>query len=153
MNKAGSLAAMVIWMLLPGCYQVHLLSPDPIPLTPACQRTVNVLAWGLKSQDTKSSYCETQDRLKACERAGGSDAAVADCKSKAAMNRETRSVCEQSNGIDQVRMSRNFGQSLLTVLTFGFWSPVQLKWYCSKPVESGDTIGMSNAAGPAAESP
>ena len=151
MNRAGQLAGMTLCVLLTGCYQVHLLAPDPIPLTPACQRTVNVLAWGLKSQDTKATYCETQDRLKACERAGGGEAAVADCKSKAAMNRETRTACEQSNGIDQVRMSRNFGQSLVTVLTLGFWSPVQLKWYCSKPVESGDTIGMS--AVPAAQSP
>jgi len=138
-------------MLLAACYQAHLLTPQPDPLLPFCERTVSVTLWGNKSHDTQSTYCEAQDRLKACERAG-SDSLVKDCQLDVDRNRQ-RTVCEQSNGIDQVRVRRNFGQVLLTVLTLGFWSPVQLQWACSKVSESPGVIGYSGSTRSGGEDP
>ena len=35
--------------------------------------------------------------------------------------------------LDEVRITTNFGYSLLTVATLGIWSPVQVEWKCPKP--------------------
>ncbi|NDU96480.1 hypothetical protein GK108_16485 [Spirosoma terrae] len=35
--------------------------------------------------------------------------------------------------LDEVRVTTNFGYSLLTVATLGIWSPVQIEWKCPKP--------------------
>jgi hypothetical protein len=45
-----------------------------------------------------------------------------------------------ANAIDEVRVSSNFGYSLLTTVTLGFWSPIKVEWRCSKPHEEPDTI-------------
>jgi hypothetical protein len=137
----GSLIAAfaVLGTISGGCYQAHLLSPQPDPLVTFCHRTVNVMFWGLKSRDTQSTYCELQDRLTACERAGGADSLIRACK--LAAQRPGESVCVQSNAIDQVRVRRNFGHVLATVLTLGIWSPVQLRWACSKVQEPDGVIG------------
>jgi hypothetical protein len=55
-------------------------------------------------------------------------------------------------------VSSNFGFTLLTVVTLGFWSPIELQWHCAKPVEGpGDigAIGPDTAPGvpPGAEAP
>ena len=52
-------------------------------------------------------------------------------------------ACEQSNAIDQVRVTGNLGYTLLTVVTLGFWSPMQLQWHCAKAVEPPGTIDLS----------
>lgn len=101
-----------------GCYQYHLTAPEPDPLVTSCQRTVHALAWGLITRDTKATYCE--------------QTTVPD---------SVVTACEQSNAIDHVRVSSNFGYTLLTVLTLGFWSPMQLRWQCAKPVEPPGEIG------------
>ncbi|MBK8965730.1 MAG: hypothetical protein R3D58_22375 [Saprospiraceae bacterium] len=41
--------------------------------------------------------------------------------------------CANSNGLDEVRVSTNFGYALITVATLGIWCPVQLEWRCAKP--------------------
>jgi hypothetical protein len=37
--------------------------------------------------------------------------------------------------IDEVVFSKNFGQSLLTVITLGIVSPVKIQWKCHKPCQ------------------
>src|SRR5258706_12225606 len=37
--------------------------------------------------------------------------------------------------IDEVVFSKNFGQSLLTVITLGIVSPVKVQWRCHKPCQ------------------
>lgn len=49
--------------------------------------------------------------------------------------------CKSSNALDQVRISSNLGYALLTVLTLGFWSPVEVEWRCAKHQEKPDVIG------------
>ncbi len=118
MSGKGTRLALVALQLATGaCYRTHLLAPEPDPVVTACRRTVHTLAWGLLTRDTRSTHCE----------AGAPDAVA--------------TVCEQSNAIDQVRVSSNFGFALLTVVTLGFWSPVQLEWHCAKPVEPPGEIG------------
>ena len=43
--------------------------------------------------------------------------------------------CTDSNAIDEVVFSKNFGQSLLTFVTLGIVSPVNVKWKCHKPCQ------------------
>jgi hypothetical protein len=123
-----SVAAFVLLQFgTAGCYRYHLLAPEPDPVVTSCRRTVHTLAWGLITRDTRSTYCE---------------GAVPDT---------VASACRQSNAIDQVRVSSNFGFTLLTVLTLGFWSPIQLQWHCAKPVEGRGEIGeIGLKAGPKA---
>ncbi|HLL54242.1 MAG TPA: hypothetical protein VK447_11880 [Myxococcaceae bacterium] len=37
-----------------------------------------------------------------------------------------------SQAMQQVRVDWNFGYSLLTVVTLGFWSPISVQWQCAK---------------------
>lgn len=53
--------------------------------------------------------------------------------------------CAASNAVDEVRVSSNFGNSLLTVFTLGFWSRTTVQWRCSKPHEQTDTISSIGA--------
>ncbi|WP_461131323.1 Bor/Iss family lipoprotein [Spirosoma aerophilum] len=43
--------------------------------------------------------------------------------------------CDSLNlkSLDEVRMTTNFGYSLITVATLGIWSPVRVEWKCPKP--------------------
>ncbi|GAB3773888.1 hypothetical protein GCM10028818_15870 [Spirosoma horti] len=43
--------------------------------------------------------------------------------------------CDALNlkSLDEVRITSNFGYSVITVATLGIWSPVQLEWKCPKP--------------------
>ncbi len=43
--------------------------------------------------------------------------------------------CDALNlkSLDEVRITNNFGYSLITVATLGIWSPVQVEWKCPKP--------------------
>ncbi|MBS1564145.1 MAG: hypothetical protein JST39_07135 [Bacteroidetes bacterium] len=43
--------------------------------------------------------------------------------------------CSTGNALDEVVYSKNFGQSLLTVITLGIVSPVEVKWKCHKPCQ------------------
>lgn len=46
----------------------------------------------------------------------------------------------QTNLIDEVRVKTNFGQSLITVLTLGFYQPATIEYYCAKvPSDEGST--------------
>ena len=40
-----------------------------------------------------------------------------------------------SGGIDEVRVSTNFGNSLLTIGTLGIVCPVTIQWKCHKPCQ------------------
>lgn len=119
-GKALRLTMVAAQLMTMGCYRYHLLSPEPDPIVTACQRTVHTLAWGLITRDTRTTHCE---------------GAVPD---------SVASACRQSNAIDQVRVSSNFGFTLLTILTLGFWAPVELKWNCAKPVELPGVIGATD---------
>jgi hypothetical protein len=46
--------------------------------------------------------------------------------------------CDNSNAIDEVEFSKKFGQSLLTVITLGIVSPVEVRWKCHKPCPPAD---------------
>ncbi len=109
----------LLLIALGGCYQYHLLAPEPDPVVTSCRRTVHALAWGLITHDTRTTHCE---------------GAVPD---------SVASACRQSNAIDQVQVSSNFGFTLLTIVTLGFWSPVQVRWHCAKPVEPPGEIGLA----------
>ncbi len=111
------IGACVLLLATSGCYRYHLLAPAPDPVAITCERTVHALAWGLITYDTSTTHCE-----------GTEPGAVP-------------SACRQSNAIDQVRVSSSFGFILATVLTAGFWSPIELKWHCAKPSEPPGEIG------------
>lgn len=38
-----------------------------------------------------------------------------------------------SSGVDEVEFSKKFGHSVLTVITLGIVSPVEVRWRCHKP--------------------
>jgi hypothetical protein len=48
--------------------------------------------------------------------------------------------CSTSNALDEVTLSKNVGQSLLTWITFGFVSTVKVKWRCHKPCAITDSL-------------
>lgn len=118
-GRTMPLTLVILQLLTGGCYRYHLLAPEPDPVVTACRRTVHTLAWGLITRDTRTTYCE---------------GAVPD---------SVASACRQSNAIDQVRVSSNFGFALITVVTLGFWAPMQLEWHCAKPVEGPGEIGAA----------
>lgn len=43
--------------------------------------------------------------------------------------------CDSLNlkSLDEVRVTSNFGYSVITVATLGIWSPIQFEWKCPKP--------------------
>ena len=43
--------------------------------------------------------------------------------------------CNANNALDEVMYSKNFGQALLTVITLGIVSPIEVKWKCHKPCQ------------------
>lgn len=43
--------------------------------------------------------------------------------------------CTASNAIDEVQFSKKFSHSVLTAVTLGIVSPVQVKWKCHKPCQ------------------
>jgi hypothetical protein len=44
--------------------------------------------------------------------------------------------CE-SNSLDNVRVSTNYGFALVTVLSLGIWSPLEVNWRCAEAPDSG----------------
>ncbi len=54
---------------------------------------------------------------------------------------QPRNVADcQTNLIDEVRVKTNFGQSLITVLTLGFYQPATIEYFCAKvPSDEGST--------------
>lgn len=50
-------------------------------------------------------------------------------------------ACEPSNALDEVRVTTHFGYTVLTALTLGFWSPLQVEWRCARPQEEEGFIG------------
>jgi len=44
--------------------------------------------------------------------------------------------CE-SNSLDNVRVSTNYGYALVTVLSLGIWSPLDVNWRCAEAPDSG----------------
>ena len=44
--------------------------------------------------------------------------------------------CE-SNALDEVRVSTNFGFALVTVLSLGIWQPIEVNWRCAEAADSG----------------
>lgn len=48
------------------------------------------------------------------------------------------------NNLDEVRITNNFGYSLLTVATLGIWSPVQVEWKCQKPCPREGEVALDN---------
>ncbi len=54
---------------------------------------------------------------------------------------QPRNIAEcQTNLIDEVCVKTNFGQSLITVLTLGFYQPTTIEYFCAKvPSDEGST--------------
>ncbi|MCH9699576.1 MAG: Bor family protein [Gammaproteobacteria bacterium] len=49
----------------------------------------------------------------------------------------------RSNALDEVYIQSNFGFSLLTVITLGIWSPMEIDWRCAeKSSNDSDDDGM-----------
>ena len=48
--------------------------------------------------------------------------------------------CNNSNAIDEVQFSKNFGHTLLTLVTLGVVAPVEVKWKCHKPCQVIDSL-------------
>jgi hypothetical protein len=48
--------------------------------------------------------------------------------------------CDNSNAIDELQFSKNFGQSLITIFSLGIASPVEVKWKCHKPCQVVDSL-------------
>ncbi|HEY4149502.1 MAG TPA: hypothetical protein VGM41_11260 [Chitinophagaceae bacterium] len=48
--------------------------------------------------------------------------------------------CDSSSALDEVRYSKNFGQSMLTLVTLGIVAPVEVKWRCHKPCQRVGTF-------------
>lgn len=40
-------------------------------------------------------------------------------------------------GLHKVRVTTNFGYSVITVVTLGIWSPMKVEWQCAKPCQPG----------------
>ncbi len=51
-------------------------------------------------------------------------------------------VCDSLgvNGVAEVTMKTNFGYALITVVTLGIWSPMQVEWKCSKPCKKSGIL-------------
>jgi len=45
--------------------------------------------------------------------------------------------CE-SNSLDNVRVSTNYAFALVTVLSLGIWSPLEVNWRCAEAPDSGN---------------
>lgn len=43
--------------------------------------------------------------------------------------------CSTSNAIDELQFSKKFSHSILTIVTIGIVSPVEVKWKCHKPCQ------------------
>lgn len=41
--------------------------------------------------------------------------------------------CNNNNALDEVRVTTNLGYSILTVVSLGIFSPLEVKWRCHKP--------------------
>ncbi len=41
--------------------------------------------------------------------------------------------CKDSNALDEVQSSTNFGYAVLTVVTLGIVCPLEVRWKCHKP--------------------
>lgn len=54
---------------------------------------------------------------------------------------QPRTVADcQTNLIDEVRVHTNLGQSVLSVLTLGFYQPATIEYFCAKvPSDEGST--------------
>ncbi|HET7462101.1 MAG TPA: hypothetical protein VFJ82_12670 [Longimicrobium sp.] len=48
--------------------------------------------------------------------------------------------CEDSNALDQVRVTRTLGTTLATVLTLGIWSPLRVEYKCAKRKQAPGSI-------------
>jgi hypothetical protein len=48
--------------------------------------------------------------------------------------------CDDSNALDQVRVTTNLGTTLATVLTLGLWSPLRVEYKCGKRTQPPGTI-------------
>ena len=46
----------------------------------------------------------------------------------------------QRLGIEQVRVGRNVGQVLATLLTLGIWAPARVSWRCCRPPSQTGTL-------------
>jgi len=44
------------------------------------------------------------------------------------------------NGVSEVIVRRNFGQSMVSLLTLGIYNPVRVEWKCTKPCPPGGDI-------------
>ena len=40
--------------------------------------------------------------------------------------------CTISNALDEVTMTTNYGYAFVTIVTLGFWAPMDIEWRCAK---------------------
>src|SRR5262249_42254673 len=51
-----------------------------------------------------------------------------------------------SHGMQEVRVTTNLGYALLTVVTLGIWSPLEIEWRCAKqPPPNPGPVGSAPA--------
>lgn len=99
------LQTMVVAGLLQSCYHYRISSAQFDPSTQyTASKRVDSFFWGLLQK-----------------RENGIDVVTKDCDALKIYK------------VDEVRVSTNFGYSLITVATLGIWSPIKVQWKCAKP--------------------
>lgn len=58
-------------------------------------------------------------------------------KPRNGLNPENCAAPDPPVGIHKVRVTNNFGYSVITVATLGIWSPLKVEWQCAKPCQPG----------------
>lgn len=98
------LLLVVICAFFQGCYHYRVSTTKSDPSTTYVTKTAHAFLWGLVQK-----------------RENAVDVVAANCDSIGV------------NKLDEVRVTTNFGYSLITVATLGIWSPVTIQWKCAKP--------------------
>lgn len=91
-------------LMMQSCYHYRISSAQFDPSTQYAHKRVDALFWGLVQK-----------------RENGIDVVTKDCDQLKIYK------------MDEVRVTTNFGYSLITVATLGIWCPIRIEWKCAKP--------------------
>ncbi len=119
-----SIAVAALALTLQSCYHYRVSSAKSDPGTEYQRKTVHSYLWGAVQK-----------------RDNGIDVVATNCD---AVN---------INKLDEVRVTTNLGYALITVVSLGIWSPMQIEWKCAKPCTTVGEIGAASPAGPQIHQP
>jgi hypothetical protein len=115
----NGIGLILILLLTQSCYHYRVSSANFDPSTNYSKKTVHSFLWGAIQKRTN-----------------GIDVVTDNCDSL------------QINKVDEVRVTTNFGYSLINVVTLGIWCPMQIQWKCAKPCGRIGTIPESPSPSP-----